>query len=131
MLLRIDALMNLREDRRLETWSNDAGSWGRSPDEAVYYDGNARLLITYWGWRELEDYASRVWSGLIRDYYVGRWRTFFHGLSSGRPESLDIWEQTWLTTPYSPSKPLQVVDLVGYAGEMLIKCKQWEEAAKS
>jgi len=129
MLLRIDALMNLRPDRRLETWSNDARSWGRSPDEAVYYDENARLLITYWGWKELEDYASRVWSGLIRDYYVGRWRTFFHGLKTGRPESLDIWEQTWLSTPYSPSKPLEVTDLVSYAGDMLEDCKKWEKAA--
>jgi alpha-N-acetylglucosaminidase len=58
LLLRIDALMNLRKDRRLETWSNDAQSWGRTADEAVYYDSNARLLITFWGWCDLEDYAS-------------------------------------------------------------------------
>lgn len=126
MLLRIDAIMNLRKDRQLETWSNDARSWGRSPDEAVYYDADARLLITFWGWRELEDYASRVWSGLIRDYYVGRWRTFFQDLKSGEPESLDIWEQTWLSTPYSPSKPLPVGDLVSEARQMLQVCRKWE-----
>jgi alpha-N-acetylglucosaminidase len=126
MLLRIDAIMNLRKDRRLETWSNDARSWGRSPDEAVYYDCNARLLITFWGWRELEDYASRVWSGLIRDYYVGRWRTFFQGLKSGALESLDVWEQTWLSNPYSPSQPLPVADLASEASEMLQVCKRWE-----
>ena len=67
MLLRIDALMNLRKDRRLETWSDDARSWGRNAEEAVYYDSDGRLIITFWGWSELEDYASRVWSGLIRD----------------------------------------------------------------
>jgi alpha-N-acetylglucosaminidase len=126
MLLRIDAIMNLRKDRRLETWCNDARSWARTPDEAFYYDGNARLLITLWGWKELEDYASRVWSGLIRDYYAGRWHIFFQGLKRGEPESLDIWEQAWLSTPYSPSKPLPVPDLVREASDMLEQCKKWE-----
>ena len=47
MLLRIDAIMNLRQDRRLETWTHNAQSWGQSPDEAVYYDSNSRRLITF------------------------------------------------------------------------------------
>ena len=123
MLLRIDALMNLRKDRRLETWSNDARSWGRGPDEAFFYDSNARRLITFWGWTELADYASRVWSGLIRDYYVTRWRVFFQGLKDGNPENLDIWEETWLSTPYTPSRPLPVRDLVSEAMRMLEVCK--------
>ena len=131
MLLRIDALMNLRQDRRLETWTHDARSWAKSPEEAVYYDCNARLLITFWGWRELEEYASRVWSGLIRDYYAGRWRTFFQGLKSGTPESLDIWEQTWLSAAYSPSQPLPVSDLVSEANQMLQMCKKWESGSEA
>jgi alpha-N-acetylglucosaminidase len=130
MLLRIDALMNLRTDRRLETWTNDARTWARSPEEADYYDCNARLLITVWGWKELEEYASRVWSGLIRDYYVGRWRTFFQGLKSGTPKSLDIWEQTWLSAAYSPSQPLPVSDLVSEANQMLQMCKNWESGSE-
>lgn len=128
MLLRIDALMNLRNDRRLETWSNDARSWGRSPDEAFYYDTNGRLLITFWGWSPLDDYASRVWSGLIRDYYVGRWRTFFQGLAGKNSESVGLWEQTWLSTPYSPSRPRPIGNLVSEAKSMLNVCKGWEKA---
>jgi len=128
MLLRIDALMDLRKDRRLETWSNDARSWGRSPDEAFYYDTNGRLLITFWGWSPLEDYASRVWSGLIRDYYAGRWRTFFDGLAGRNTEPVDLWEQTWLSTPYRPSRPLPVPDLVSEAKGMLNACKGWGTA---
>lgn len=129
MLLRIDALMNLREDRRLETWSNDARSWGKSPDEAFYYDTNGRLLITFWGWSRLEDYASRVWSGLIRDYYVGRWRTFFQLLADKNTESVELWEQTWLSTPYSSSRPLPVADLVNEVNGMLKVCKGWKMAS--
>lgn len=128
MLRRIDALMNLRKDRRLETWTGNARSWARTPDVADYYDSNARLLITFWGWKELEDYASRVWSGLVRDYYVGRWRAFFDGLDDSGAPSIDVWEQTWLATPYSPSQPLPVRDLVQEAQAMLASCKGWEQS---
>jgi alpha-N-acetylglucosaminidase len=128
MLLRIDALMNLRRDRRLETWTDDARSWGRSPEEAVYYESDGRRIITFWGWPGLEDYASRVWSGLIRDYYVGRWRAFFKGLADKDGESVTIWEQTWLATPYVASRPLPVTDLVNEARSMLSARKKWETA---
>jgi alpha-N-acetylglucosaminidase len=71
-----------------------------------------------------------VWSGLTRDYYVGRWRTFFEGLRSGAPDAVEIWEQTWLSTPYSPSRPQPVADLVSEARQMLQVCKQWVLSSK-
>jgi alpha-N-acetylglucosaminidase len=126
MLLRIDALMNLRPDRKLETWTAAAQSWGRSAGESVYYDENARRLITVWGWPELSDYASRVWAGLIRDYYAARWQAFFTGLKNNKPVSLDIWQETWLSSPYVASSPKQVTDLVSEAKSMLQQCKSWE-----
>jgi alpha-N-acetylglucosaminidase len=129
MLLRIDALMNLRVDRRLETWTGDARRWGSAPDEAAYYDANARRLVTFWGWGSLGDYASRVWGGLIRDYYVGRWRAWFRSLQQNQPltaASLDLWEETWLSSPYQPSAPLPVADLAGEARRMLDLGREWE-----
>jgi alpha-N-acetylglucosaminidase len=129
MLSRIDALMNLRKDRRLETWCDDARSWGRNTEESVYYESNGRLIITFWGWSPLEDYASRVWSGLIRDYYIGRWRAFFQGLRDKEPETVMFWEQTWLATPYISSRPLPVADLVNEAESMLNVCRKWEKAS--
>ncbi len=118
-LEQIDALMNLREDRRLESWTDAARSWARRDDEAAYYDENARRLITTWGWPELSDYASRVWSGLIRDYYAARWRAYFEARRAGTPFSLDLWQQTWLSSPYRPSKPRPVPDLVAASKQLL------------
>jgi alpha-N-acetylglucosaminidase len=120
---RIDALMNLRPDRRLESWTQAARSWARSDDEAAYYDENARRLITTWGWPELSDYASRVWSGLIRDYYAPRWSAYFAARRSGTRYSVDLWQQTWLSSPYRPSKPLPVPDLVAAAQQLLAECR--------
>ena len=125
MLLRVDALMNIRSDRRLETWTGAARSWGQTPSLKDYYDQNARRLITYWGSQPLNDYASRVWSGLIRDYYVGRWSLFFRALKEEREPFFDVWEETWLSTPYAPTPPLHIGDVVLEARQMLKECEGW------
>ncbi|MGH9325682.1 MAG: alpha-N-acetylglucosaminidase [Terriglobia bacterium] len=126
MLLRIDGLLNLRPDRRLQTWTDAARRWAISPDEVAYYDSNSRQILTFWGWIEINDYAARVWAGLIRDYYVGRWRAFFQALQENRTPSLDIWEQNWMSTPYVPSPPRFVRDLVVEARQMLDACNGWQ-----
>lgn len=126
MLLRIDALMHLRQDRRLETWVEAARSWASSAGEAAYYDQNSRRLITFWGWSELADYATRVWGGLIRDYYVPRWKVFFQDLRDKKPSSLDVWEETWLSSEYKPSRALEVPDLAREARQMLDTCRAWQ-----
>jgi alpha-N-acetylglucosaminidase len=125
MMYRIDALLDLRKDRRLTTWVEDARSWAKTPDEAAYYSSNAITLITFWGWSDLEDYAARLWSGLIRDYYAARWKLFFEALAENRDPVLDIWEQTWLSTPYRPSTPLPVQDLEREARAMLSETEEW------
>ncbi|HTD96885.1 MAG TPA: alpha-N-acetylglucosaminidase [Edaphobacter sp.] len=121
---RIDALMNLRPDRRLETWIDATRIYASVPDEAAFYDENARLLITTWGWPELSDYASRVWSGLIRDYYAARWETWFVHRHAGTPFSLDLWQQTWLSSPYRPSPPRAVPDLIAESRALLAEVQR-------
>jgi alpha-N-acetylglucosaminidase len=123
IMTRIDSLLNDRPDRRLETWVGRARDWARTADEAAYYDRSARCLITYWGWRELEDYASRLYSGLVRDYYCGRWQAFFGALANNAKFSLDEWELQWLSTPYRPSSAIAVRDVVADAQSLLMECK--------
>ena len=43
----------------------------------AFYEFNARNLISSWGpdGNHL-DYASRTWSGLLKDYYLPRWELF-------------------------------------------------------
>jgi len=121
---RMDALLNIRPDRRLESWTGAARSWAHAGDQAAYYDENSRRLITTWGWPELSDYASRVWSGLTRDYYAARWSAYFDARRAKRPFSLDIWQQTWLSSPYRPSPPLPVADLIHEAKSLLEECQK-------
>ena len=43
---------------------------------------NARNQITTWGPHEnIEDYANKMWSGLLKDFYKPRWQTFVDGLT--------------------------------------------------
>eukprot|EP00854_Cymbomonas_tetramitiformis_P026143 gene26143-32033_t len=43
--------------------------------ERALYEFNARNLVTRWGPNgQISDYSSRLWSGLISDYYKPRWQ---------------------------------------------------------
>ncbi len=122
VLEQMDALMNTRPDRRLESWVNAARAKAETADEAAFYDENARQLVTTWGWPGLSDYASRVWSGLIRDYYAARWAAWFEAQWTGAEFSLDLWQQSWLSRPYRPSVPMPVTDVVAAARALMMAC---------
>ncbi len=123
LLGHVDAILNLRPDRRLETWVAEARACAATPEEADLYDANARQLVTTWGWPELSDYAARVWSGLTRDYYAARWSAWFAHQWSDTPFSLDLWQQTWLSRAYRPSPPQPVADLFAASHSMLAICR--------
>ncbi|GGH17116.1 alpha-N-acetylglucosaminidase [Silvibacterium dinghuense] len=122
----MDGLLNIRTDRRLETWTTAARSWARNNAEAAFYDENARRLITTWGWPELSDYAARAWSGLARDYYAARWKAWFEARHRGAAFSLDLWQQTWLSSPYRPSPATPVGDAVVESRRLLEACRRYE-----
>ncbi len=72
-------------------WIADARNWGVTPEEADYFESNARNLLTSWGDRGnlLTDYADRSWAGLVGTYYKPRWEMFFaavdEALAAGQP----------------------------------------------
>lgn len=64
-------------------WIKDARSWGATPEEAVYYEREARNIITTWAGKahpSLNDYARRSCNGLISSYYKPRWEKFFEAV---------------------------------------------------
>ncbi|MBQ4388830.1 MAG: alpha-N-acetylglucosaminidase C-terminal domain-containing protein [Bacteroidales bacterium] len=74
---------------RLDNWLKAAESWASTHQEKAYYRHDAWQLITIWGSApNLNDYASRLWSGLISHYYAPRWELFIeeelHCLKEGR-----------------------------------------------
>jgi len=120
----IDALLNCRADRRLEGWIASARAWGTNGEDSALYEENARLQVSVWGGPELFDYASKMWSGLTRDFYAGRWKKFFELLRSTpqggtvHSEELAAWETAW-TKQNRLSPPALIDDPPRAAREMI------------
>lgn len=83
-------------------WLENAKSWATNDEELKLLEYDARSLISIWGTPGLDDYARRLWSGLIGDYYHSRWETYFKSLNKTLetgtpPESIDWFEfgQEW------------------------------------
>ena len=118
----LDALLASDTNFLLGHWIADARASAPSSSPSSVADNlefNARNQITMWGPDEnIEDYAGKEWSGLVKDYYGGRWSLFtssvWKAVSSGQvfdqngyEEARFKFEQGWSYTvhPY-PTEPV-------------------------
>ena len=114
----IDDLLGTHPDFLLGKWIADARALGADEAEKAYYERNARTLLTIWGGPILNDYANRLWNGLVKGYYQGRWDIFFdEALASvregrafneeGFETNLKAFEEGWnQRTDVYPSQPV-------------------------
>ncbi len=68
-----DIEMVLASDSRflLGNWIQDALQFAQTEEEIHFYNFNAKLQVSIWGTNYtlgLYDYASKFWSGMIREY---------------------------------------------------------------
>lgn len=94
LLLQADSLLESHSTYRLQYWIDYARLHGSNKKLKDYYEANAKRLITSWG-GTIDDYAARVWSGLIRDYYVPRIRQTLFKTDFNRKS----WEEGWIKKP--------------------------------
>lgn len=107
----VDKLLASHPTWRLERWENFAINFGKTKNEKQHYLSNARRLITTWG-GGVNEYAAKTWSGLIRDYYIPRWKMYYDAKKKGEIWDIKAWEENWIQnrqlskiTPYN--NPLQ------------------------
>lgn len=93
--LSMDRLLLSHPDHRMEKWIEMARAYGRTEAEKGYYETNARRIATIWG-PPVDDYSARIWSGLIRDYYLPRWLQHFESLRTGHKFDFATWERQWV-----------------------------------
>jgi alpha-N-acetylglucosaminidase len=118
LMTMMDGLTYTLPDQRLESWIDHARKWGQTKAESDYYEADAKRQITMWGnsgTSVLFEYASKVWSGMIRDYYLPRWMNFAGALKDGSTSNFDQWEESWITTPGLRTKAPIVSDVLSYA----------------
>lgn len=118
LILLQDKLLATRPEFKVGTWIEKARRLGNTPEEKDLYEWNARVQITTWGNRTaadnggLRDYAHKEWSGLLKDFYYNRWKTWIDRQKEqldGAPEQkIDFYaiEEPWTLQhhPY-PSQP--------------------------
>lgn len=81
LLSSLDDYLGTNVNFLLGTWISDArlsAATNTSKESVDNLEFNARNQVTMWGpHQNIEDYASKEWSGLVRDYYMQRWSVFF------------------------------------------------------
>jgi len=107
LILDLDGLLGTNENFLLGRWIRDARSWATSPSEQDLFEFNARNQLTLWGPSgQINDYASKQWSGLVSSYYFARWNLFteflIHAKANNEPfdetgyqAALLRFEQSW------------------------------------
>lgn len=61
----------------LGPWLESAKALATNEDEMDLYEQNARAQITTWGpTGEIIDYATKQWSGVVKDFFKKRWSVF-------------------------------------------------------
>ncbi len=96
LLLIMDKLLASHPNRNLQEWVDFARNWGDTEKDKNYYESNAKRLLTTWGGDPVNDYSGRVWSGLIRDYYVPRWVNYHQDESADKKQNMRNWEEEWI-----------------------------------
>jgi alpha-N-acetylglucosaminidase len=102
----VDGLLSSHPSFMLGPWIENARAWGTTPAEKDYFEQQARTILTIWGGPVLNDYANRMWGGLVKDYYAKRWDMFFRKVlqcaRQGKSfdekafnEELSAFEQDW------------------------------------
>ncbi|NQV36174.1 MAG: alpha-N-acetylglucosaminidase, partial [Phycisphaeraceae bacterium] len=103
----LDELLATRKEFLLGCWLEDAKRWGTNQDEQKILQWNARRVLTLWGQGpQIDDYARKLWSGLITGYYLKRWEWYLDrvgdSLAEGKPfdqagfdQDLRQWMVKW------------------------------------
>jgi alpha-N-acetylglucosaminidase len=91
----VDALLNTHPAFMLGPWIESARAWGTTKEEKDYYERQARTLLTIWGGPILNDYANRMWGGLVKDYYAKRWNLFFDAVIKAAKQGKEFDEKAF------------------------------------
>ncbi len=93
----VETLLNTNESYLFGKWIADARSFGTTKESKAYYERNARTLLTIWGGPILNDYANRMWAGLVSGYYAKRWNLFFDAVMNAAENDVEFDEAAFST----------------------------------
>lgn len=89
LLRDLDLMLACHPEYRLESWERAADEAGHSAAQSEHFVRASRQLLTRWSTPSvsiLEDYAGRMWQGLVGDFYRGRWAAWLEHAKHGFPD---------------------------------------------
>lgn len=95
LMIRVDNILASHPLHKLENWVSLARKFGDTDEEKLYYESNAKRLITTWG-GGVNEYSARTWSGLIKDYYAQRWQLWLNAKKENKEYDILAWEENWI-----------------------------------
>lgn len=116
----MDRLLESHPLYRMQRWIDFARKHGSTPALKDYYEKNARRIVTIWG-PPVDDYAARIWSGLVRDYYLPRRRIDVNNrLYPEQPQQdVEEWERVWVEEQHGLTSVAPYADPVETAQRLL------------
>jgi alpha-N-acetylglucosaminidase len=74
LIIDLDTLLATNPNYLLGVWLYDASLWASNAFERDLNQFNALNQLTLWGPNgEINDYAAKQWSGLVKSYYLERY----------------------------------------------------------
>lgn len=127
LMLGMDELLVNHPTKDLKHWLDySTNKSNHDLDLQSYYEKNARRIVTIWG-PPVDDYSARIWSGLIRDYYLPRWQFYFEQKKSGKTFDFAEWERDWVENKRGVSASIPSQDLLRRGKDLLAEASKITE----
>lgn len=122
LMLGMDMLLRQHPNLRLDRWVDFATGHAQNAVQKKQYETNAKRIVTVWG-PPVDDYSARIWSDLVKDYYLERWKRYFEARESGKAADLATWEVAWVEKDWQQPAAPESLDVVDFARRMLALSK--------
>lgn len=93
MLQEVDRLLESHPILRLDRWLEFADAAATCETEKEEFRREILRILSVWSGPRLKDYSARVWSGLIRDWYVPRLRYYYDSVLEGKDPDMVAYDQ--------------------------------------
>ena len=124
LMTKCDAILSKHVLHSEERWEKMAALATNNPDVRERYIRDARRLVTIWDdTLTLNDYSARMWSGLMRDYYLPRWEIFFKSLMEGNNDNCRKFDNSWIKELPQLSPVNEIEDVVSACSQLYNEAK--------
>ena len=131
LMLRLDRSLSMHPLYNLEAWEAQAMKIASSKEGKRRNAVNARRIVSVWYGdhkkdEPVNDYACRIWAGLIRDYYLPRLIGTWNRRINGTEFDQIAFENSFVEKApiLSPQEPLNQADVIDFLCSLITDAKQ-------